>query len=308
MMILFVIFLTSCEKDSVSNVLQVDEETELRVKKSKINVCHYDASVGSWKIISINENAWAAHARHGDVKLIDNDMDGFVNSENECGIPVDCDDTNSALTNNCSDGTITYEGQTYATKLMPDGKWWMAENLNVGTRIEPTGLPWTNSMTDNGIIEKFCYDNNETNCDTYGGLYQWDEVMQYTTTEGAQGICPDGWHLPTYDEWFALVNSIPGPDKGSRLADNAALWKDGRLDQNVYFGTSGFDALPAGYFASGFLHKDIGTYFWTSTKTSFNPPWTIQTFSLWKNPNPWVDYSRWDEYPTWGLCVRCVKD
>lgn len=302
MMILFVFFLTSCEKDSVSNVLQVDEETELRVKKSKINFCHYDASVGSWKIISITENAWAAHARHGDVKLIDNDMDGFVNSENACGIPVDCDDTNSALTNNCSDGTITYEGQTYATKLMPDGKWWMAENLNVGTKINGSA-----DMTDNGIIEKYCYDNNETNCDTYGGLYQWDEMMQYTSTEGTQGICPDGWHLPTFDEWTELKNSLPATDKGSRLAGNAALWTNGVLDQSQYFGTLGFKALPAGYrytdgVFSRFINQSYDTAFRSSTELYGDLDWH---YNLFYNH---TDFYRDYDDKSFGLSVRCVKD
>ena len=47
-------------------------------------------------------------------------------------------------------------------------------------------------MTNNGIIEKYCYDNNPANCAIYGGLYQWNEMMQYTTQQGAQGICPNG--------------------------------------------------------------------------------------------------------------------
>ncbi len=50
-------------------------------------------------------------------------------------------------------------------------------------------IPGANNMTNNGIIEKYCYDNNEANCDIYGGLYQWNEMMQYVTTEGVQGIC-----------------------------------------------------------------------------------------------------------------------
>jgi len=79
---------------------------------------------------------------------------------------------------------------------------WMKENLDVGTMINGS-----ESMTDNNIIEKYCHNNNPANCDTYGGLYQWDEVMQYSTT-GVQGICPDGWHLPSYWEWETLLNFL----------------------------------------------------------------------------------------------------
>ena len=81
----------------------------------------------------------------------------------------------------------------------------MAENLNVGTRINGSG-----SQTNNSTIEKYCYDDNEANCTTYGGLYQWDESMQYSTMPGVQGICPTGWHLPTDAEWTTLTTYLGG--------------------------------------------------------------------------------------------------
>src|SRR5664279_600823 len=66
---------------------------------------------------------------------------------------------------------------------------WMAENLNVGTRI-----PLDESASNNGIIEKYCYADTKTNCDIYGGLYRWDEMMQYNQSDSGlvgttQGIC-----------------------------------------------------------------------------------------------------------------------
>ena len=68
----------------------------------------------------------------------------------------------------------------------------MAQNLNVGTKISGSS-----EQINNGIIEKYCYYNDENNCNVYGALYQWDEAMRYSTTEGVKGICPSGWHLPT---------------------------------------------------------------------------------------------------------------
>ena len=90
--------------------------------------------------------------------------------------------------------TVQYEGKTYNTVLIGN-QCWLKENLDVGTRINLNQSP-----TNNGIIEKYCYNDNPTNCDTYGGLYKWDEAMQYTTTEGAIGICPSGWHIPSDDD------------------------------------------------------------------------------------------------------------
>jgi len=68
----------------------------------------------------------------------------------------------------------------------------------------------TEGMSNNWLIEKYCYDNNSDNCDEYGGLYQWNEMMEYTTTPGVQGICPTGWHLPTINEWTLLVDYLGG--------------------------------------------------------------------------------------------------
>jgi len=60
---------------------------------------------------------------------------------------------------------------------------WMGENLNVGTRIDGS-----KDQADNGITEKYCYSDGEYNCDTYGGLYQWDEMMQYNPPEDSSKI------------------------------------------------------------------------------------------------------------------------
>ena len=64
-------------------------------------------------------------------------------------------------------------GDYYNTVLIGD-QCWLRENLNIGTRID--GIL---DQTNNTIMEKYCYDNLEANCKTYGGLYQWNEAMQY---------------------------------------------------------------------------------------------------------------------------------
>ena len=90
------------------------------------------------------------------------------------------------------------DGNIYHTTDV-HGQCWMSENMRVGTMI----LGGTDQTSD-GSIEKYCYNNDLTNCATDGGLYQWDEAMQYSTTEGAQGICPAGWHIPTDVEFYTL--------------------------------------------------------------------------------------------------------
>jgi uncharacterized protein (TIGR02145 family) len=196
-------------------------------------------------------------------------------------------------------GSVTHGGQTYATKLMPDGRWWMTENLNIGTMINGS-----NNMANNSVIEKYCYNNDAANCTTYGGLYQWDEMMQYTTTEGTRGVCPVGWHLPTNAEWTALEAAQPSPDKGSRLAGNAALWVDGALEQSIYFGTSGFAALPAGRRRTdgSFGNQGNNAFIWSSTQTG-------ASFANFR----FLYYDTTDVGPSshskaYGFSVRCLQD
>ena len=101
---LLALFFIGCEKDSTSldeQNLTTDKEITDRGPNPKVDVCHYDAENDSWHLINVSENAWPAHEAHGDVLLVDNDGDGWVTLANECGLPVDCDDTDPELTDNC---------------------------------------------------------------------------------------------------------------------------------------------------------------------------------------------------------------
>jgi len=98
--------------------------------------------------------------------------------------------------------TDVRDGKNYNT-LQLGTQCWIVQNLNIGTRISGSS-----SQTNNGNIEKYCYYDDEANCDVYGGLYQWDEMMIYTTTAGVKGICPNGSHLPTDAEWTTLTNYV----------------------------------------------------------------------------------------------------
>ena len=83
----------------------------------------------------------------------------------------------------------------------------MAENLNIGDMVLGE-----NDQNDDTKIERYCYNNDTTNCDKYGGLYQWAEMMQLPSrcnTESCykkiesehQGICPEGWRLFTWNDY-----------------------------------------------------------------------------------------------------------
>ncbi|WP_407451360.1 FISUMP domain-containing protein [Fibrobacter sp.] len=97
----------------------------------------------------------------------------------------------------------------------------MAENLNVGVMVDDK-----KDQSDNSKIERYCYGNDTTNCDKYGGLYQWAEMMQlpsecntkscaYLIKPNHQGVCPNGWRLLTEDDFYIILHA-DGNDAGAK--------------------------------------------------------------------------------------------
>jgi len=212
--------------------------------------------------------------------------------------------------------TVNYEGKEYNT-IQILSQCWLKENLNVGSLINGN-----QTMTDNSIIEKYCYNNQEVLCGIYGGLYQWNEVMQYKTTLGDRGICPPGWHVPTDDEWKILEGAVDsqysfadteweewqarGFDVGNNLKSTNG-W-NGELDGDDLFG---FTALPGGYLykqqADLFLSSGDRGYYWSSTEFEYEGSTDYSAFRMLGEWNP--DQSeRWVWEKSSGYSVRCLKD
>lgn len=153
---------------------------------------------------------------------------------------------------------VYYAGKFYHT-VQIDSQCWFKENLNIGTRINGS-----QNQTNNNMIEKCCVDDDEKNCDTYGGLYQWDEMMQYVATEGARGICPDGWHIPSDAEWSILTNSLGGNNVAGGKMKSISGWINSGNGTN----SSGFTALPGACWWIGyFMGIGIEADFWSSMQT-----------------------------------------
>ncbi len=202
---------------------------------------------------------------------------------------------------------ITYENQTYGTVGIGN-QCWMDENLNVGTEIT-----LSNNATDNSTIEKYCYKDSTSNCDIYGGLYQWNEMMEYVTTEGTQGICPTGWHIPSDLEWMVLEEEVESTTNvdwniiGNRGIDVGYNLKETGVNHwliNINAtNSSGFTALGGGtrYLAS-YNYLLFQALFWSSSESDILNA-TLRTLN---NGNA-VSY-RSNTFKIYGMSVRCLRD
>ena len=191
---------------------------------------------------------------------------------------------------------------------------WMAENLKVGLRIDGV-----QEQTNNGTIEKYCYFNDVNNCNIYGGLYQWNEMMQYVTTAGVQGICPTGWHLPTDAEWCTVTQFLDpsvncdiygysGIDAGGKMKSTGTVEVSTGLWSSPNTGAtneSGFTAVPAGDRRTNgtFDYVGIGGSLWSSSENS-------TSYYAWLRN---LNYHRSDVFrdhfsKEYGFSVRCLRD
>ena len=198
------------------------------------------------------------------------------------------------------------DGQSYKTIKIGE-QVWMAENLNIGNLIPTTQAGY--EMSDNNIIEKYCWDNDEGNCNgsdgkmKRGGFYEWMEAMQYWTGQPEnphQGLCPKGWHIPTNAEFSELAEFLGG----SSIAG-------GKLKVG---GETGFNALLTGYrctmtgsFSPGytFSNSDWFSYFWTAEH------YDAENSYFWEvNQNlPHFSMPSFQAFAkSLGLCVRCLWD
>ncbi|MCX6282767.1 MAG: hypothetical protein NTW31_00800 [Bacteroidetes bacterium] len=174
------------------------------------------------------------------------------------------------------------------------GKCWMLSNLNYGNAISDQ-LP----QSDNCYSEKYCYNGT---CLASGGLYQWDELMQFQVPvpgQTVQGLCPPEWHIPTESEWQSLINTVSGMNPGEGLAGNYLK------DLNP---VNGFHALLNGvYFLNDTWAFTSGnaltaSMYWTSGTSG-----TLRAIVRGLN-NYSYSVSQYPSSRSNALPVRCVKD
>lgn len=170
---------------------------------------------------------------------------------------------------------------------------WMSQNLAYLPDVDPP------SEGDNGEVHYYVYDYEgssvseakaTSNYMAYGALYSWDAALT---------ACPDGWHLPSQEDWNTLVAYL-GEDPGTQMKSTTGWHLDGNGTNS-----SGFNAFPLGYRSSTHQFTSIGTfaYLWSSSETDDNHAYrTSMAYNSFE-----VDTGS-NGYKEFGHMVRCLKD
>jgi len=167
----------------------------------------------------------------------------------------------------------------------------MAENLNYDVPDNETDV---------------CYLNNASNCETYGRLYNWATAMANSASSsanpsGVQGVCPDGWHLPSDAEWAALITAV-GTTPGYKLKATSGWGVGGGSGGSDDFG---FSALPGGgrSFDGSFYRVGEISQWWSSTERDSG--YAYGWYMDWQDNNKVFGSNA---YKAYLKSVRCLQD
>ena len=177
----------------------------------------------------------------------------------------------------------------------------MAENLNVGEMVDGD-----KDQNNDSKIERYCYDNDTTNCQKYGGLYQWAEAMKLSSEcntkscadsikPNHQGTCPDGWRLLTYDDMYVIVHA----DGNKNGVEDIRSTNFGGMNY------SGYSLMGAGLRKNSEFNGLKTSTYWFYPIENAQYAYRAKSNSMWKDDDkPEIDMANQDKSS--GVSVRCV--
>ena len=178
--------------------------------------------------------------------------------------------------------SISYDGQIYHTVRIGD-QIWFADNLNYAdslSSLELKGNSW-------------CYNDDDEYCKKYGRLYNWT---------AATTVCPEGWHLPSKDEWEILFSAVGGQASAGMMLRSVT----GDWNGNKGLDAFGFSALPAGYRNyydgdRGYGNEDLDAFFWSSSENGSDG-----AFYVWLYGSSDVRLDNQNKLQ--GYSIRCLQN
>lgn len=204
------------------------------------------------------------------------------------------------LSGSCLDSITDFDGNKYPVVKI-GSQIWMAENLKTthyanGDEI-PDGTGAGNLIGETDPKYWFAYDDDMNNVDTYGRLYTW-----YAATD-SRSICPDGWHVPSHDEWTILTTYLGGESgAGGKLKETGTVhWRGPNTGAT---NETGFTGLPGGYrsYNGSFLYIEDRGYWWTTTQAYPTTAYHRRLFFY--SDDVFIKHRSKKR----GYSVRCVKD
>ncbi|SHG45674.1 major paralogous domain-containing protein [Fibrobacter sp. UWH9] len=215
-------------------------------------------------------------------------------------------------------GTLTDSRDNQVYKTVTIGtQTWMAENLNYAyTGVKYNYSSYTSDSTS------WCYENKASNCDKYGRLYTWSAVMdsaaQFSVNAGTRcgygktctpnsphrGICPEGWHVPTDEEYSTLYTYIGGSDTAGSLLKSTSGWNDYNGKSGNGTDKYGFSVLPAGDRRSNgdVSGEGYGAFLWSASENGRDVAWYL--YFYYSGDYAYQIYNGKD----YGQSLRCLKD
>ena len=195
------------------------------------------------------------------------------------------------------------DNQVYRTVKIGN-QTWMAENLNYADSVKSPSLKG----------RQWCYNNKADNCAKYGRLYTWSAAMDSVKSGcgyngcslyeslPTQGICPDGWHVPSNSEWDTLFNAVGGSGVAGRALMSAEGWNSSYSLEDKY----GFSVLPAGqsYQGESFDNLNYNAYFWTASESDVAAYYAKNVYF----ESSYKYASQSSDHVYYGKSLRCVKD
>lgn len=294
----------NCEKVSSSSVIVVSSSSDNKPISSSSDV--QESSSSEMSSSSMKQESSSSKAESSSSINISS------SSELENGSSSSEESSSSGFVG-CIMGSLydDRDGKTYKTVKIGEQEW-MAENLNYDVQnYESSYRSW-------------CYDGEVDNCQKYGRLYRWSVVIDSLTLandsaitcgcrksgEGIctipykwKGICPNGWHIPTQNEWGDLVNFVGGSDIAGKKLKSSEGWVSlGGINGTDEFCFAG---SPAGYRSGSASYSNDYMYFWTADQYESGSTNAYAMYGFYKSN---IFYSCYESTCVKAFPIRCIKD
>jgi uncharacterized protein (TIGR02145 family) len=260
---------------------------------------------------------------------VDVDSDGLWDSQDGCIDLAACNFSNPSAQSCvypdafgacflCGD-PFSYQGYDYTTVLIGEQCWFAenlrAENYENGDEIL-AGLnddEWasvTSGATTvfgegNGECFEYVAGNDPDPCDEAWSLNEYGRLYNWLAVDDDRGLCPSGWHVPTYGEWIIMIDELGGLGvAGNEMKSEYGWYYSNGNGSN----SSGFSALPGGFrFFEFFDWGGSHGFWWTSSSVgsacdAFGHKWSWEIYSSMDIINDGSYAART------GLSVRCIQD